>query len=213
MNKKVLGVALAFVFLAAMATPMALATPGDEKNNEKFEYFELVCSGTGDGSPDKEVITMNPHILEYDSTVPEEDAVPKTLHTRGSGWVTGDIVELTVGDETFDMDSDPYSVDWTTTVNVDAIWNNDGSLNRYIVRLTDVVTVYEGVEEIGTLVLELKASIVPGRDPLYSGSLVGHGTDALKGVHISGVDVGQVGPQLFLRTGTITGWPEDITNT
>ena len=196
-----------------MATPMVLATPGDEKSNEKFEYFELVCSGTGDESPDREVITMNPFILEYDSTVPEEDQVPKTWHTRGSGWVTGDTVELTVGDETFDKYSDPYSVDWTTTVNVDAFWNNDGSLNRYLVRLTDVVTVCDESVEIGTLVLELKASIVPGRDPLYTGSLVGYGTDALKGVHISGVDVGLIGPELFLRTGTLTGWPEDITNT
>ena len=198
-NKKVLGLVLAFVFLAVLATPMVSATPGDEKSNEKFEYFELLCSGAGSGVFDREWSTSNPHLEEVED-------VDKTYHTRGGGWVTGETVELTVGSDTYTMTTTPVSVDWTTTTHVDAIWNNDGTLNRYNIRLTDVVTVYENSAEIGTLILKLKSTIVPGRDPLYYGNVVGYGTGALKGVHISGIDIGLVGPGLFMRTGTITGW-------
>ena len=42
MNKKILGIVLAFIFLAAMTTPMVLAKPWNPKNNEKFLDFDVV---------------------------------------------------------------------------------------------------------------------------------------------------------------------------
>jgi len=198
-NKKLLVVFTAFLIIAIMATPLALANPGAEKNNEKFEYFELLCSGEGDGVMEREWSTTNPHLKELE--------LDKTYHTRGGGWITGDTVELTVGSDTYTMTTTPVSVEWTTTTYVNAIWNNTGPVLRYNIKLTDVVTVYEDSIEVGTLILELKSTIVPGRDPIYSGVIVGYGTGALKGVKISGMDIGLVGAGLFLRTGTIAGWP------
>jgi hypothetical protein len=206
MNRKLLGFALVFVFLVALATPMVLAKPGDEKSNEKFDYFELVCSGATDGTFDR-----------FWYTPPNADPLEnKTSHMRDAGWATGDVVELTVGDKTFTMASAPYSVDWTTTFNTNLIRNNDGTQKLTIITLTDILRVYDGEEEIGTLVLNLKSAIdfstVP---PGYGGTMQGYGTGALEGVHVSGVDVGLIDPVngIFLRTGTITGWPEQITNT
>jgi hypothetical protein len=206
MNKKTLGFALVFVFLAALAAPMVLAKPGEEKSNDKFEYFELACSGAANNEFDK-----------FWLTPPNADPLEnKTAHARGGGWVTGEVVELTVGDKTFTMTSDPYSVDWTTTYDANIIRNNDGTNKLTIIQLTDIVTLYYGEDVIGTLVLNLKSAIdfstVP---PGYSGTMQGYGTGALEGVHISGLDVGLVDPVngIFLRTGTITGWPEQITNT
>jgi hypothetical protein len=206
MNKKLLGFTLIFVFLAALSAPIVLAKPGAEKNNEKFEYFELVCSGATDGTSER-----------FWYTPPNADPLEnKTSHMRDGGWATGDVVELTVGDETFTMDTATYSVNWTTTFNTNLIRNNDGTQKLTILTLTDVVTLYDGEDEIGTLVLNLKSAIdfstVP---PGYSGTMQGYGTGELEGVHVSGMDVGLIDPVnlLFLRTGTITGWPEYITNT
>jgi hypothetical protein len=209
MNKKVLGIAIFLMAVAMLATPMVLATPGAPKSNEKFEDFALLCSGVGSGVFDRDWVTSNPHVEEIVPEDPEDPPVVKTYHARGGGWVTGDVVELMVGSDTYTMDTTPVSVDWTTTTHTEAIINNDGTVKRYNLKLTDVVTVCDDDVEIGTLILELKSSIVPGRDPVYFGTLVGYGTGALKGVKISGIDVGLVDPVngLFLRTGTITGWP------
>ena len=204
MNKITL-VILTIMAFTLMLTPIALAKPGAPKNNDKFEYFELYCSGVGSGTNDREWWTP--------ANVPIEEN--KTYHARGGGWVSGPILNMTVGEETFTMDTEPYNITWTTTFDSDVIRNNTGAIKRMNIRLTDVVTLYDADNAtIGTLVLELKASIVPTRIPIYSGTLVGSGTGALKGVHLSGIDVGFVGapPPTYMRNGTITGWPEDITN-
>ena len=202
MNRKLLGFALALVFLAALAAPMVLAKPGAEKSNEKFEYFELYCSGSTSGTYDRAWYTP-PNADPLDN---------KTQHSRGGGWATGDVVNMTVGDKTFTIVT-PYSVNWTTTIDANGVMNNDGTSKLTIITLTDVVTVYDGENVIGTLVLNLKSAIdFSTMPPGYGGSLQGYGTGELKGVHISGIDVGLVGPGLFLRVGTITGWPDDITN-
>ena len=187
-------------------TPLAIATPGEEKSNEKFEFFELVCSGMMSGTGDRFWYTPPKAPIEEN----------KTTHGRGMGWITGDTVELTVGEETFTMDTEPYNVTWTTIYDVDLVRNNDGTTKRSNIRLTDVVTVYDADNgTIGTLVLNLKSAIdwatLP---PGYSGTVQGYGTEALAGVHISGIDIGLVDPVngIFMRNGTITGWPEDITN-
>ena len=76
------------------------------KKNEKFEFFELLCSGTTSGDSDKSWYTP-PNADPLDN---------KTQHTRGGGWTTGEIVELTVGDETFTTDTNSYYVTWTTHI-------------------------------------------------------------------------------------------------
>ncbi len=198
-KSKVLVIAVALMAVAMLATPLVQAVPGAEKSNEKFEYFELVCSGTGSEVTDREWYTP-----------PNADPLEnKTTHVRGAGWVTGPVVELTVGSDTYTMTTTPVSVTWTTTYDVEYIRYNDGTTKRVNIRLTDVVTVYEDAVEIGTLVLELKSAIVPTASPVYGGNVVGYGTGALKGVHISGIDVGLVDPVnlIYVRVGTITGWP------
>ena len=206
MNKKTLIVFTAFLILAMTLTPLALAKPGAEKNNEKFEYFELIVSGEGSGTNEKSW------------TSPPDGAPPNAVHTRGGGWDTTsvDLVELTVGGETFDLDSDPYSVDYTTTFDIEVHLDEVGDPKTYNIRLTDVVTVYDEDVEIGTLILKIKAVVdFTGAVPTYTGTVMGYGTGDLKGVHISAQDYGLVDPVLlrYLRIGTITGWPDYITNT
>jgi hypothetical protein len=207
MNKKAL-VILTMLAFSLMLTPIALAKPGVEKNNEKFEYFDLLATGLPDGNNVRSWYTP-PNVDPLEN---------KTEHSRGGGWITWPSPELTVGDETFDWESTPYSINWTTTVDSNALRFNNGTAKHSILKLTDVVTVYEEGAEIGTLVLELKSTIRAGA---YSGNIMGYGTGAFKGVHISAIDLGVVGYDptttpmptvLFERNGTITGWPEDITN-
>jgi hypothetical protein len=203
MNKKVLGFALAFIFIAAMATPMALARPGGEKSNDKFDYFYLQVSGFGSGTNDK-----------FWYTPPNADVNDnKTQHARGGGWVTfpESEVYLIVGEDEFRTDTDPVHISWTTTFNTNLIRFNNGTTKSTIIKLTDVVTVYDGEEEIGTLVLELKSSIKLG---VGSGTVQGYGTGAFEGVKISAVDLGVISITpgtppivLYAREGTITGWP------
>jgi len=206
MNKKIFGIVVTVLAISLMLTPLALAKPGAPKKNDKFEFFELVCSGTMDGNYDR-----------FWYTPPNADPLDnKTQHSRGGGWTTGDIVELTVGEETFTMDTSPYNVTWTTTFNTNLIRNNDGTNKLTIITLTDVVTVYDADNQtIGELVLNLKSAIdFSTMPPGYSGTMQGYGTDAFKDVHISGIDIGLVDPVngIFMRNGTITGWPTDITN-
>ena len=96
------------------------------------------------------------------------------------------------------------------------IFNDDGTNKITFINLVDVATVYDDGVAIGTLVLKLRSTIdFATTPPTYSGTVKGYGTGALEGVRISGVDVGLVDPVngIFLRTGTITGWPKYVTNT
>ena len=204
MNKKILGLFVSLLAVVMLATPLVQAVPGAPKNNDKFEFFELVCSGMMSGTGDR-----------FWYTPPNADPLEnKTTHGRGMGWITGGTVELTVGEETFTMDTAPYNVTWTTAFDMELIRYNNGTIKRINIRLTDVVAVYEDNVEIGTLVLNLKSTIVPTATPVYSGNVVGYGTGALESVHISAIDLGltSVPPPIYERNGTITGWPEEITN-
>ena len=204
LNKKIL-IFVALMTFSLLLTPLVLAKPGAEKNNDKFEYFQLVVSGAGSGTFDMEVVS------------PPEGAPPNSIHRRGGGWdpATVDFVELTVGDEVFTMTTDPYNVDYTTTYDIEIFLDETGTATKYNIRLTDVVTVFDEDEEIGTIVLKIKAtvdlSVLP---PVYQGTIMGYGTGDLKGVHISAVDLGLTAqePNRYTRIGTITGWPEGITN-
>ncbi|HIJ08979.1 TPA: hypothetical protein HA274_06580 [Candidatus Bathyarchaeota archaeon] len=204
MNRKILFAVASLLVISMMLTPFAFAKPGSEKNNEKFEYFELVCSGTGSGTFEKEVLS------------PPEGTPPNSIHRKGGGWVTGDTVELTVGTKTFDTASDPYSIDYTTTYDIEVFLEDDGTAKKYNIRLTDVVTLYYEDMAIGTLVLKITAVVefTEGAPSGYAGTVNGYGTDALEGVHVSAVDLGVVSapPPLYARIGTIKGWPEQITN-
>jgi hypothetical protein len=204
MNKKAL-VILTMLAFSLLLTPIALAKPGAPKNNPKFEYFALLVSGSGTEEYDREWAS------------PPNGEPPNLFHGRGGGWdpLTVDLVELTVGGETFDMTTDPYSVDYTTTFDIEVFLDNAGEATKYNIRLTDVVTVYDEGDEIGTLVLNIKAvvdfTVFP---PGYQGTIQGYGTGDLKGVHISAEDFGVVNPDplRYYREGTITGWPAEITN-
>lgn len=203
MKKKIL-VIVAMLSISMMLIPLALAKPGAEKSNDKFEFFELFCSGAANTSSG----TAWPTFRENNSSL------VKTRHIRDRGWITGDTVNLTVGEKTFNMTSEPFNISYTTTIDNNLLLNNDGSVKHYVIKLTDVVTLYENGVPIGTLVLEISPalldfSVMP---PRTVGRVVGYGTGALEGVHVSATDPGVLGGGLFKRTGTITGWPEDITN-
>jgi hypothetical protein len=202
-KKKILGFALAFVFLAMLATPLVSAKPEIEKNNDKFEYFKLEFNGV-----------MGPAEREWNSP---PTGLPKVHHSRGTTTSSDGIVELTVGLETFDMTTEPYSVDYTETFDGEMFFDNDGNIKGWHMRITDVITVYEDGTPIGTIVLKIPAIVVmDGMEASHKGgTITGYGTDQLKGVHISAVDLGFSGipPSIiFGREGTITGWPAEITN-
>jgi hypothetical protein len=203
-NRKIL---LTVLMLAAvlLATPLVSAVPGAEKKNEKFEFFQLICSGDGTGLYDRQWDTFR------------NSEIIKTGHGRGGTWdeTTVDLVELTVGEETFDKNSDPYSVDYTTVYDIELLFDNVGVIVHYNIRLTDTVTVFDECVEIGTLVLKISATVdFTVTPPAYKGTVVGYGTGELKGVHLSAVDLGLISPDplRYARIGTITGWPEQITN-
>ncbi len=200
-NRKIVVLAVASLAIAMLATPLVSAMPGAEKNNEKFEYFKLVCTGQDDGTSEK----------SWDTYLHE---MVKTGHGRGAEWTVGPILALTVGDETFDGGTFPYSMAWDTTYDIQVFFNNDGSIARYNIRLTDVVTVYDTGAEIGTLVLKLTSYIVfeAGLPVKMAGTVVGYGTEELKGVQISAVDTYDMVNLWYARVGTIAGWPEEITN-
>lgn len=165
------------------------------------QYFNLLCSGHAD----EETGTIE--------EIFEEDVLVKTIISDRS-WITGPVVELTIGDELFTPTTEPFSVDWTTTFNAEIIFNEAGTAPiMYYITLVDVVTVYDDSVELSTLVLNLDSSIdlatVP---PTYSGTVLGYGTGALKGVQVTGTDIGLIGDELFLRIGRVRNWPEEITN-
>ena len=202
-KKKILGFALAFVFLAMLAAPLVSAKPAIEKNNEKFEYFKLEFDGMQDSAGQ-----------EWDSP---PTGLPKVHHSRGVQTSSVSMVELTVGLEIFDMTTDPYSVDYAETYDGEMFFDNDGNIKGWHMRITDVITVYEDGTPIGTIVLRIPAIVVmDGMEASHKGGIItGYGTGQLKGVHISAVDLGFSGipPSIiFGREGTITGWPAEITN-
>ena len=204
MNKKILVVVVMLSF-SLLLTPVVLATPDTEKNNDRFEYFKFEFNGV-----------TGPAEREWNSGPPT--GLPKVHHSRGVLTSSDDIVELTVGSETFDMTTWPYSVDYTETFDGEMFFDNEGNLKGWHMKVTDVITVYEDETPIGTIVLKIPAVIVmDGMEFLFKGgSITGYGTGELKGVHISAVDLGFSGippfDVIFEREGTITGWPAEITN-
>jgi hypothetical protein len=200
--KKRVSFVIAILAFSLLLTPLALAKPATEKNNDKFEYFKLEFNGVM-GSAEREW-----------SSPPT--GTPKVTHSRGTTSSSDGIVELTVGSETFTMTTWPYSVDYTETFDGEMFYDNDeGNLKMWHMRITDVVTVYEEGTPIGTIVLKIPAIVVMGDSgpSIKSGSITGYGTGELKDVHISAVDLGFSGPPfVFGREGTITGWPAEITN-
>ena len=202
MKKKVL-IVTAILAFSLLLTPLALAKPNTEKNNDKFEYFKLEFNGI-----------QGPAEREWNSP---PTGLPKVHHSRGVLTSSDDILELTVGLETFDMTTEPYSVDYTETFDGEQFFDNDGNIKGWHMRITDVITVYEDGTPIGTIVLKIPAIVVmDGMEASHKGgTITGYGTDQLKGVHISAVDLGFSGMPpsiIFGREGTITGWPAEITN-
>jgi hypothetical protein len=189
-NRKILLVvlALAAVLLATPYIGMVSAIPGAEKNNDKFEFFQLVVSGSTSGEFDK-IWTNPPDVLP-----------PITVHARGGGWITGDTIELTIGSVTYTKTSSPVRVDYSTTFDYNGVLK-DG-VPTIKIRLLDIVTVYVNDVAVGTLVLKITAVGGPSG---YSGTIVGYGTEAFEGVHISAID--SVVPPSYVRIGTIQGWP------
>jgi hypothetical protein len=204
MNKKVL-IVIAILAFSLLLTPLALAKPDTEKNNEKFEYFKLEFDGEQTSAGQ-----------EWNSGPPT--GLPKVHHSRGVTSIAFSMVELTVGSETFTMTTVPYSVDYTETFDGEMFFDNEGNYVGWHMRVTDVITVYEDGTPIGTIVLKIPAAVVmDGMEALFKGgSITGYGTLDLKGVHISAVDLGFSGippfDVIFGREGTITGWPDYITN-
>ena len=202
-NRKILGIAFVLIAVAMLATPLVSAKPEIEKNNDKFEYFKLEFDGVQD-----------PGGQEWNSP---PTGLPKVHHSRGMPYSSISMVELTVGSETFDMTTEPYSVDYTETFDGEIFLDNEGNYIGWHMRVTDVITVYEYGTPVGTIVLKIPAIVVmDGMEAsIKSGGITGYGTGELKGVHISAVDLGFSGiPPSFLfgREGTITGWPAEITN-
>ena len=83
MNKKVLGFALAFVFLALLATPFALAKSTDyPKNNEKFQSFAVTLGAVP-------VNTVDDYEVKY---IPNEENPNVIVQTWGNNLVYNEIV-------------------------------------------------------------------------------------------------------------------------
>ena len=194
-NGKFLSI-IVILSIILLATPLVSAVPGAEKSNVKFDFLQLVVSGTGSGEFDKYWMTP-PTALSAEES--------KTVHGREGGWITGDIVELTIGSVTYTKNTSPVRVDYTTTYDVNTIRNQDGSVKHANINLHDVVTIYLNDEPIGTIELLIKAQ--GGPDIGYSGVIVGYGTEALEGVHITAIDTVLPPTFAYTRIGTIQGWP------
>jgi hypothetical protein len=83
MNKKLLGFALAFIFLTMLATPFALAKSTDyPKNNEKFQSFSVSLTAVPVNS-----------VVDYEiKYIPNEENANVAVQTWGNNIVTNEIV-------------------------------------------------------------------------------------------------------------------------
>lgn len=175
MNKKILVMTFTVLTLVMLTTPLIGAV--EAKRSRRCcdtQDFDLLVSGEPDTAT---------------GTVKEifKDDVLKKRYVTDRGWIPGSTVELIVGEETFSMTTDPFSVDYITSFDAKLIFNDDGTNKITFLKLVDVITLYDDGVAIGTFVLKVKATMdfTGGIPPTYSGTVRGYGTGALKGVRIS----------------------------
>jgi hypothetical protein len=195
MKKKKL-VILLLLTLSFTLIPFAVAKPGEEKNNEKFQYFKLYLQGRNAGDGDRWYCPP-----KYTGPPPPPSPAgylyppdgPMIFQVRGSNW-NEEVVEVTVGTETL------YPVDYFASVS----WTIHRVLGRIIVLVKETVVFEDG----STLVI-----VAHGNNPLpfgtwdkeFTPTFTGHGTGYLQGVSISGICLG--GGGTLIREGTVKDWP------
>ena len=201
MNKKVLGFALASIFLAMLVAPV-MAGKGQTRVS-----FRMVIVGTYGGTGVEKYVGQSSHITD----------MPFVL----TGWAGSEAYPDTYDPIVLEIDGvaiDPTLLSYEGMM--DVIWSEapdgeSGQLNM-VIRVDEIITIGES----GTLVLQVKGNnYAMGKGA--GDSFIGFGTDDYKGVKIQGrspggaVTVGEmeVAPGVILpiskleRVGTVMGWP------
>lgn len=191
MNKKIFGIIIALLAVSLMLTPLAIAKPGAEKSNDKWQSFELRIVGSGETGKSWQT--------------PPEPADPKTEHSRDNVWAPATVLSLTViidGTEIYDYTSSPTSLDYYALLDAN---NNIGK--RQLVTVKETIRFMDGETELGTLELQVSDFIPDGDFTAMRGTFVGVGTGVLKGVKVIGTDSLELDPFAVVRSGTVMNWP------
>jgi hypothetical protein len=186
-NKKVLGVAVALLAVAMLATPMVGMVQAG-KGQDKLDFL-LHMEGTTNPPPDK----------VWEAGV--------TMHVRGGNWIVLGDFYVQIGSETIPKECLSYVGKLDINVN-----NKKGF---YVLTASEVVTIYEDdTKSVERGTLELMAL---SDNPAFNGAnFVGFGTGEFKGVKISGTTTGSMminpnpPPDNLLvldRMGIAMGWP------
>jgi hypothetical protein len=196
MNKKIFVILATVLAISLILTPLAIAKPGEVKENEKWQTFELLIVGGGETG-------------KFWQT-PPEPAEPKTTHSRGNIWYSGDELTGTVssviitigGTETYSLIEEGGILDYY------ALLNANNNLNKMMtVGLKETIRFMDGATEIGTLEITVSDQIFDGDYTTMTGTFVGIGTGALKGVKLIGTDLLSLDPFAVMRSGIIMNWP------
>ena len=187
MNKKRLGFALAFTFIAMLATPI-VGTVMAGKGQEKLDFLLHVV-----GTP------IPPVDKAWEAGV--------TVHVRGYNFmVLGDFY-VQVGAETIPKECLSYAAKLDL--------NSNSKHEQYVLTANEVITIYtDDTKTVERGTLELKSL---SYNPAGNGAnFVGFGTGEFEGVKVSGKSTGVTIPNPFPppdnllvldRIGTAMGWP------
>lgn len=200
MNKKVLGFALAFIFLAMLVAPV-MAGKGQNRLTIRFEL------GTYDGTTltfDK--IFNSPKKMIY------PDEMSRVTHFRGMDWgdpATHEGFSIIVDDgglneETFDDEDITY----TCLYNAEAHNLNYGEMVPYVQMVIKVKETWD-LGERGYIEMKVVDHINDyanfNGEYFAAGSFVGQGVIDGQQIKVSG-DSGDLGSGVF-REGIVMGWP------
>jgi hypothetical protein len=191
MNKKIFALLAGALAMFMILSPLVAATPGaQQSNNDKWQSFEIVFAG--EYSTGKSWITP-PGSLE-----------PKTIHERYDEWTTESLFFMTLtigGTEVYTLTSEPVSLGYYALGALDLI-----SEKRASIRIKESIKFIVDEEVIGTLEITTADRVPEVPDFLTTtGSFIGVGTGALKGVKVIGTD--SITVSGITRTGIVMNWP------
>jgi hypothetical protein len=186
-NRKILVIAGFVMVLATLATPMVgLVQAG--KGQEK-QYFELSIVG----------------LPNYDTgevmRTPDLENGP-FAHSRDVEWLPVDVLEVTIGSNTY------YPLDVGYSCVIDSDYNTVTFIGHQRVRET--ITFYEDSVAVGTIEI-LTIGKIGDEGVVFTG----HGTGTFEGVKVQGTTSAEIipwpGPPgvrlAVTRWGTVMGWP------
>ena len=195
LNRKIFMIATVFLVVAILATPLAVAKPWDEKNNEKFQTF------TTSFTPNVGNIIAAIGNPEY---IPSEDNPNKIIYS----WVEEPMVAyaINVGSNTYTLGTDFEYTGVAVLTQIGAPFTPNPALFDILVGSKQtkfrVDYMYDFGDGDGGLDGSIQMLAITAEDGvMHIRSL--RGTGDLQNVQIQATSLGG-----FTHTGIVSGWPE-----